>query len=97
MFVSTQKNDVRERIEREALKIALLNTADLAIPELTDLGEIPDPSELGNLDSFSIILLILALEDAYAIPLLEDMGTFGGKDFDDMADFIIDRLPAPPS
>lgn len=97
MLASTQKKDVREHIEREALRIALLNTADLAVPELTDLGEIPDPSELGTLDSFSVILLILALEDTYGVPLLEDMAGFDGKDFDDLADFVIARLPAPAS
>ncbi|GAA3014236.1 hypothetical protein [Streptosporangium longisporum] len=93
MFVSEQKKDVRERIEREALKIVLFGSDELAIPELTDLGEITEPSDLGNLDSFSIILLILALEDAYGVPLLDDMAGFGGKNFDDLADFVVERLP----
>ncbi|MEU8207514.1 hypothetical protein [Streptosporangium sp. NPDC050280] len=93
MFVSDQKKEVREQIEREALKIVLFSSSELAIPELTDLGEIPEPSDLGNLDSFSIILLILALEDTYGVPLLDDMAGFTGRNFDDLADFVIERLP----
>ncbi|WP_204021241.1 phosphopantetheine-binding protein [Sinosporangium siamense] len=87
------KKEVQDSVEREALKILLFSNEEMAANEMLDLGDIPELTDLGGLDSFSYVLLVLALEDKYGIPLLDEMAAFSGKTFAELADFIVERLP----
>ncbi|WP_223167470.1 hypothetical protein [Nonomuraea sp. SYSU D8015] len=54
--------------------------------------ELPEPKRMDDLDSFSVVQLILTLEDIYDVRLLEDMHAFEGETFDDLADFVALRI-----
>ncbi|WP_067974837.1 hypothetical protein [Nocardiopsis trehalosi] len=56
--------------------------------------DLPEPEGMADLDSFSVVQLLLALEDSYDVTLLEDFASFGGTSFEDLADFIAPRIEA---
>lgn len=47
--------------------------------------------QLSQFDSFSVIELVVDLEEALSIDILEDLVEFSGQTFDDFVDFIIER------
>lgn len=56
--------------------------------------DLPEPQSMEDLDSFSVVQLVLALEDHYSAMLLEEITSFKGKTFEDLADFIAPRIEA---
>jgi len=48
-----------------------------------------DGIELSDLDSFTIVEMVIALEDRFSVPLLLEIGQFTGTTFAELADFII--------
>lgn len=82
-------SDVRNHIETEARVLTWIQ-ADRG----EDAGD-PDQArqpELVDLDSFTFIQLVLSLEAAYSLDLLEDLGEFSGTCFDDVATFVAERV-----
>lgn len=59
----------------------------------SDTGNI----ELSDLDSFTIVETVVALEDAFGVAILPEIGAFSGGTFDELADFVLrcdGRAPA---
>lgn len=54
--------------------------------------DLPEPKGMSDLDSFSIVQLLLALEDIYDVMLLEEISSFSGESFEDLATFITERV-----
>lgn len=54
--------------------------------------DLPEPEDMGDLDSFSVVQMLLALEDSYEVMLLEDFSSFKGENFADLADFILQKM-----
>jgi hypothetical protein len=50
-----------------------------------------DGVELSDLDSFTIVETLIALEDLLGVPLLVEIGEFTGATFDELADFVVRR------
>lgn len=48
-----------------------------------------DRVEMSDLDSFTLIQLLLYLEDTFDIVVLEELHTFSGGDFDEFASFVV--------
>jgi acyl carrier protein len=45
--------------------------------------------ELSDLDSFTIVEMLVALEDTFGVSLLQEMGAFTGGTFGELADFVV--------
>lgn len=78
--------DVREHIETEARVLTWIQTDSTG-----EACEALQP-KLADLDSFTFIQLVLSLEAAYSLDLLEDLGDFSGTNFDDVATFVTERI-----
>ncbi|MFJ9641457.1 hypothetical protein [Streptomyces sp. NPDC101178] len=58
----------------------------------------PDEVKLGDLDSFTLIQLLLHIEDAFDIVVLEELHNFRGGGFDEFSGFVVQmgtRKPLP--
>jgi acyl carrier protein len=77
--------DVRNHIDTE-VRVLTWVQADAAGQESTI-----DPA-FEDLDSFTFIQLVLSLEAEFDVELLEDLGEFRGTSFDDVADFVSERV-----
>ncbi|MGQ0838788.1 hypothetical protein [Actinokineospora sp.] len=62
-------------------------TANVICDEQPD---VPQPADLGDLDSFSTVQVVLELENVLEVKLLEALGEFRGDTFRDLAGFIVD-------
>jgi acyl carrier protein len=51
--------------------------------------DVPEPQELRDLDSFSMVQVLLELENSLNMKLLEQMETFDGETFRDLGEFIV--------
>ncbi len=51
--------------------------------------EVPEPSSLVDLDSFSMVQVLLEIENSMHIKLLEAMEGFQGQEFRDLADYVV--------
>ncbi|MBP2473514.1 acyl carrier protein [Crossiella equi] len=74
--------DVTEQIRQQATAILLLSTGECEA----------EPADLGDLDSFSVVQLILSLEDCFQVSLLEEMPAFEGRSFAELAEFLLARV-----
>lgn len=61
------------------------DTAKMICAEQPD---VPEPNSLLDLDSFSVIQVILELENLYHMKILEKLEGFEGETFRDLAEFI---------
>ncbi len=84
-MLEIERNELITQIKVQAMTILMFTSSE---PEF----ELPEPSKMDDLDSFSVVQLILTLEDIYDVRLLEDMQQFEGKTFDDLADFVALRI-----
>lgn len=57
-------------------------------------AEVPDPSTIDDLDSFSIVQVILMLEEIYNASFLEDLSEFTGSTFEELAAFLTEQIRA---
>jgi acyl carrier protein len=81
--IEVVRQEINEQVRQRATAVLMLTSGD---------PEVEEPNDLGDLDSFSVVQLILSLEDYYQVPLLEDMPTFEGKTFEDLTEFVIARI-----
>ena len=81
--IEVVRQEINEQVRQRATAVLMLTSGD---------PEVEEPNDLGDLDSFSVVQLILSLEDYYQVSLLEDMPTFEGKTFEDLTEFIIERI-----
>ncbi|MET7395822.1 hypothetical protein ABZS66_20240 [Dactylosporangium sp. NPDC005572] len=51
--------------------------------------DVPEPGNLRELDSFSMVQVLLELENSLEMKLLEKMEHFEGESFRDLAEFIL--------
>jgi acyl carrier protein len=79
----TERHEITQQIREQAAAIVVLSSGE---------PDIPEPQHLGDLDSFSIVQLILSLEDYFLVPLLEEIHTFEGRTFEDLAEFVVVRI-----
>ncbi len=55
-----------------------------------------DPGlRLSDVDSFTVVEMVLALEDRLGIPLLAQLGEFAGTTFGEFAEFVVSRAARP--
>lgn len=47
---------------------------------------------LSDLDSFVVVQLVLNLEAQFDVAILEDLHGFAGKDFDELAAFVVSSI-----
>ena len=74
--IEAVQKEINEQIRQRATAVLMLTSGE---------PDVEEPNDLGDLDSFSVVQLILSLEDYYQVPLLEDMPTFEGKTFEEPA------------
>ncbi|MFC4534472.1 hypothetical protein [Sphaerisporangium dianthi] len=74
-------------LDKDLVLLRIVETAEAYREELPDL---PEEIELTDLDSFTMVQLILNLEDKLGIVVLEKVPEFQGKTFDELADFIVE-------
>lgn len=54
--------------------------------------DLPEPKGMSDLDSYTVVQLVLAIEDNYDVVLLEAIAEFSGESFEEFADFVLDRM-----
>jgi acyl carrier protein len=62
------------------------NTAKMICAEQPD---VPEPEDLRSLDSFSLVQILLELENSLKMKLLERVEDFEGESFRDLAEYIV--------
>jgi acyl carrier protein len=70
----------------DEVEIVVRNTAEMICAEQPD---VPRPEALTDLDSFSLVQILLELENQLKMKLLERVDAFEGATFRDLADFIV--------
>jgi hypothetical protein len=70
----------------DEIEIVVRNTAEMICAEQPD---VPQPEALRDLDSFSLVQILLELENQLKMKLLERVDAFEGATFRDLADFIV--------
>lgn len=75
--------DVVDMVRVQAAGIVMLSSEEIAVPE---------PQDLTSLDSFSVVQLLLGLEDYYHVELLEELATFRGRTFEELAELVLAQL-----
>src|SRR5690606_38572003 len=75
------KDELVTQIKVQAMTIMMFTASE---PE----AELPEPTGMRDLDSFSVVQLILSLEEIYDVQLLEEMPSFTGETFEELADMV---------
>lgn len=97
-----EPRQVRELAERLAKEISWPPSAYYEGDQMNDSpGGV---TELNDLDSFSFVELVTALEDSLGLRLLDEINSFEGNTFQDLAEFIMtcygsrvrETAPQPP-
>lgn len=70
----------------DELEQKVRETAQMICAEQPD---VPEPESLLDLDSFSVVQVLLELENSLDLKLLERMEDFQGETFRDLAEFIL--------
>ena len=86
-MAAIDRDELLSQIRVQAYTILMFSSTE---PQM----DLPEPKGMGDLDSFSVVQLILALEDIYDLMLLEEITSFRGETFEDLATFIIERVSA---
>ncbi|GLU50019.1 hypothetical protein [Nocardiopsis ansamitocini] len=81
------RDELVSQIKVQAFTILMFASAE---PQI----DLPEPTGMTDLDSFAVVQLILTLEDNYDVMLLEEIPSFSGETFEDLADFIIEKAAA---
>ena len=84
-MAATDRNEILTQIRTQAATVLMFTSNE---PQL----DLPEPQEMSDLDSFSIVQLLLALEDVYNVSLLEDMADFSGESFEELTEFIANNI-----
>lgn len=63
---------------------------DIAVQICAEQPDMPEPMSMRDLDSFSIVQVLLEIENTTKRKILEKFETFnGGQEFRDLADFLV--------
>jgi len=81
------RDEIMKRIEGEVIT-TLMFIAD----QDEMMSSLPEGMTLADLDSFSVVQLVLSLEDAYSVELLEDIAEFNGRTFEELGEFVALRV-----
>jgi len=81
------RDEIMKRIEGEVIT-TLMFIAD----QDEMMSSLPEGMTLADLDSFSVVQLVLSLEDAYSVELLEDIAEFNGRTFEELEEFVALRV-----
>jgi acyl carrier protein len=81
------RDELVTQIRVQAMTIMMFTASE---PE----AELPEPRGLTDLDSFSIVQLVLSLEEIYDVQLLEEMPNFYGETFEELADLVAQHIDA---
>lgn len=73
-------------LNRDEVEAFVRETAKMICDEQP---EVPEPNSLRDLDSFSLVQVVLELENHYEIKILEHLEGFTGETFGDLANFIV--------
>jgi acyl carrier protein len=73
-------------LNRDEVEAFVRETAKMICDEQP---EVPEPHSLRDLDSFSLVQVVLELENHYEIKILERLEGFTGETFGDLANFIV--------
>ncbi|ADH70092.1 MULTISPECIES: hypothetical protein [Nocardiopsis] len=84
-MAAVDQSEILSQIKVQAMTVLMFTSNE---PQF----DLPEPSQTSDLDSFSIVQLVLALEDVYNVSLLEDMSEFTGSSFEDLAGFVAERI-----
>jgi acyl carrier protein len=82
-------------VDRDLVFKALTTHAQAVLDQRNELEpDLPRPvvngaMDLSNVDSFSVVELVLDLESELSIPILDYLFEFTGQTLDDFADFIV--------
>ena len=76
---------IDEKLVDELEKV-VRSTAEMICAEQPD---VPKPESLTDLDSFSVVQILLELENTLKTKLLERLEGFEGETFRDLAEFIV--------
>nr|AXL06657.1 hypothetical protein [uncultured bacterium] len=77
MAETLDKNDVTETVAAAARMIC------------AEQPDVPEPASIADLDSFSMVQIVLELENIYHVRLLELIEEFDGAEFSELADVIM--------
>ncbi|RKS06877.1 hypothetical protein DFP74_2527 [Nocardiopsis sp. Huas11] len=80
-MIDISQDDVLSELMAQAKAVLIFTSTN---PQ----DEIPEPSTMDDLDSFSIVQIILMMEEVYNASFLEEMSDFKGKTFEEMAAFL---------
>lgn len=61
-----------------------------AIAICAEQPDVPEPQDLSDLDSFSVVQVLLDLENELDVKLLEELEGFRGKTFREISEYIVD-------
>ncbi|WP_017587961.1 hypothetical protein [Nocardiopsis ganjiahuensis] len=84
-MAATDRSEILTQIRTQAATVLMFTSNE---PQL----DLPEPQAMSDLDSFSIVQLLLALEDVYNVSLLEDMAEFSGESFEELTEFIANNI-----
>ncbi|MEE2041632.1 hypothetical protein Q8791_30865 [Nocardiopsis sp. CT-R113] len=84
-MAAVDQSEILAQIKVQAMTVLMFTSNE---PQF----DLPEPSQMSDLDSFSIVQLVLALEDVYNVSILEDMSEFSGESFEDLTQFIAERI-----
>ncbi|GAA1439535.1 hypothetical protein [Nocardiopsis tropica] len=84
-MAAVDQSEILAQIKVQAMTVLMFTSNE---PQF----DLPEPSQMSDLDSFSIVQLVLALEDVYNVSILEDMSEFSGESFEDLTLFIAERI-----
>lgn len=76
-----------ETLDRSVVTETVAATARMICAEQPD---VPEPNSVADLDSFSMVQIILELENIYRVRLLESLEEFDGAEFSELADIIVE-------
>ena len=84
-MAAVDQNELLSQIKVQAYTILMFTSTE---PQM----DLPEPKGMSDLDSFSIVQLVLALEEIYDVMLLEEISSFSGESFEELAAFIAERI-----
>jgi hypothetical protein len=83
-----QTVDTYEDLDQEVLDGLEKTVRETAVMICAEQPDVPQPENLADMDSFSMVQVLLELENVLGRKLLERMEEFRGESFRDLAGFI---------
>ncbi|MBB6421370.1 hypothetical protein [Streptomyces sp. AK010] len=83
-----QKSNTYENLDPQVVDKLEETVRETAIKICAEQPDVPEPANLADLDSFSMVQVLLELENILDRKILERLEEFEGKSFRDLAEFI---------